>query len=58
MRDRSKAEYTNSELLSQLSVKDLDDAMIRVICELYKVDVVMMKSIGLDVPLCGTNSSG
>jgi hypothetical protein len=58
MRDRSKAEYTNSELLSQLSVKDLDDSMIRVICELYQVDVVMMKSIGLDVPLCGTNRSG
>jgi hypothetical protein len=25
---------------------------------LYQVDVVMMKSIGLDVPLCGTNRSG
>jgi hypothetical protein len=58
MRDRSKEEYTNSELLSQLSAKDLDDSMIRVICELYQVDVVMMKSIGLDVPLCGTNRSG
>lgn len=52
MRDRSNPEYTKSELLSKLSIDDLDSDMIRIICELYSVDVLMLKSIGLDVPLC------
>jgi len=52
LRNRSNQDYLKSELLSKLSVQDLQPEMIRVICQLYAVDVEMMQSIGLNVPLC------
>lgn len=55
MRDRSDKEYLKSQLLSNLSVNDLDEESIGILCQLYAVDAEMMQSIGLaDVPLCSS----
>ena len=54
MRDRSIQDYLKSALLAKMSVQDLDSESIRVICQLYAVDVEMLKYVGLDVPLCST----
>lgn len=35
-----------------MSVKDYDDDMIRDVCEIYKVDVIMQRSLGFKVTSC------
>jgi len=44
LRRRSNQDYLKSKLLSKLSEQDLDSDMIRVICQLYAVDVEIMQS--------------
>ncbi len=46
MRDRSNEGYATSPILSQLYLRDCDETMIRQICDLYHVDVELMKWLG------------
>jgi hypothetical protein len=54
IRDRSKVKYATSKILATMSVKDCNEQMRRDICELYAVDVAMMKSLGFETKYCAT----
>ena len=45
-RDRSDARYATSPILAALTVDDCDAGMIRRICDLYHVDVELMRWLG------------
>lgn len=45
-RDRSDERYATSATLSRLTVDDVDDESFRKLCELYDVDVEMMRALG------------
>jgi len=51
-REGSKPNYRPKEVLTRMSVKDYDDDMIRDVCEIYKVDVIMQRSLGFKVTSC------
>jgi hypothetical protein len=51
-RDKSIGEYATSPILAQLSVQDCDETMLRSICNLYGVDVAMMKHLGFELRYC------
>ena len=52
MRDRTSVQYATSKVLARMRVADCDSDMIEDICELYTVDVAMMKSMELPTPHC------
>jgi hypothetical protein len=52
IRDRSKVKYATSKILATMSVKDCNEQMRNDICELYAVDVAMMKSLGFETKYC------
>jgi hypothetical protein len=54
IRDRSKVKYATSKILATMSVKDCNEQMRNDICELYAVDVAMMKSLGFETKYCAT----
>jgi hypothetical protein len=45
-RDRSDVRYATSPILAALSVDDCDEDMIRRICDLYHIDVELMRWLG------------
>ena len=45
-RDRSDARYATSPILAELSVDDCDADMIRRVCDLYHIDVELMRWLG------------
>ena len=52
VRDRSHPLTATSQVLSQMSSRDCSDEMLRAICDLYAVDVVMLKSLGMASEYC------
>jgi len=51
-RDGSVKDYRSDEVLTEMSTDDYDDDMLRDVCEIYEVDVVMQRSLGMEVPRC------
>jgi len=45
-RDRSNEEYATSSILAKLSMSDCTEEMLEKLCELYHVDVALMKWLG------------
>jgi len=45
-------EYRPDPILVNMTPKDFDRETLRIVCELYEVDVVLLRSIGRDVPSC------
>lgn len=45
-RDRSNVDYATSSILAHLSIDDCTDKMIQQICNLYHVDIELMKWLG------------
>lgn len=57
MRNRNRQEYLQSPLLSKLSVQDLSRNEVRIICQLYAVDVELMAFLGINVLQCSENTT-
>lgn len=51
-RDGSNPKYRPDKVLTEMSVADYDDETIRIVCEIYEMDVVMQRSLGIEVPTC------
>ena len=51
-RDGNQSNYRPHEILKNMSVADYDEDMMRDICNIYKVDVIMQRSVGIEVPQC------
>ena len=51
-RDRSKVEYATSKVLATMSVQDCDADMLRDICELYAIDVAMLRELKFPTLYC------
>ena len=51
-RDGSSERYRPDPVLSEMTVEDYDDESLRIVCEIYKVDVIMQRSVGIEVPRC------
>lgn len=51
-RDGGKGKYRSVELLRNMTVDDYDEHSLRTVCELYEVDVIMQRSLGIEVPRC------
>ena len=44
--------YRPDPVLSDMSVKDYNEESLRIVCEIYKMDVLMQRSLGIAVPRC------
>lgn len=52
-RDRSKVQYATSRVLANMSVqRDCTPAMIEQLCDLYAIDVLLLKSLGYESKYC------
>ena len=51
-RDGSVKDYRSDKVLTEMSTDDYDDDMLRDVCKIYEVDVVMQRSLGMEVPRC------
>ena len=52
VRDGSNVRYRSSPLLTNMSIHDYDDETIQIVCTIYKMDVIMMRSLQISVPYC------
>ena len=46
-KDGNKPGYRKSDVLTNMTVADYDDDMLKKLCEVYKMDVIFMKHIGM-----------
>ena len=51
-RDGSQSNYRPHPVLTNMTVDDYDTDMMRDICTIYEVDVIMQRSMGIEVPQC------
>lgn len=51
-RDGNEKDYRPHPILTNMTVADYDTDMLRDICDIYEVDVIMQRSIGISVPQC------
>jgi hypothetical protein len=51
-RDGSQSNYRPHAILKNMTMDDYDGDMMKDICEIYKVDVIMQRSMGIEVPQC------
>jgi hypothetical protein len=51
-RDGSAKSYRPHAVLTNMTVTDYDDAMLKDICTIYEMDVVMQRNLGMEVPKC------
>eukprot|EP00550_Attheya_septentrionalis_P007595 CAMPEP_0198297392 /NCGR_PEP_ID=MMETSP1449-20131203/36789_1 /TAXON_ID=420275 /ORGANISM="Attheya septentrionalis, Strain CCMP2084" /LENGTH=412 /DNA_ID=CAMNT_0043998311 /DNA_START=210 /DNA_END=1445 /DNA_ORIENTATION=- len=49
-RDGSAKSYRPHPVLTNMTMTDYDDAMLRDVCTIYEMDVVMQRSLGMEVP--------
>lgn len=52
VRDGSKEKYRSDPILTNMSVNDYDDETLEIVCKIYEMDVVMQRSLGMEVPRC------
>ena len=51
-RDGSKPHYRPDDVLSNMTVADYDEESLEIVCKIYAMDVVMQRSVGIEVPRC------
>lgn len=51
-RDGSRSSYRTDEVLTNMKVSDYDEETIQIVCKIYEMDVLMQRSMGLEVPRC------
>ena len=52
MRNGAAKKYRSNDVLQNMTVADYDDETLRIVCEIYEMDVIMQRSLGLEVPRC------
>lgn len=51
-RDGSQPRYRSNDVLSNMTVADYDEESLEIVCEIYAMDVIMQRSVGIEVPRC------
>ena len=51
-RDGSSQNYRSDPVLTNMTVADYDEESLRVVCQIYEMDVRMQRSLGIEVPRC------
>lgn len=51
-RNGGSGEYRPNPVLSEMSVEDYNEESLRIVCEIYELDVIMQRSLGIAVPRC------
>jgi hypothetical protein len=51
-RDGTKSTYRTDEVFTNMNVSDYDEESIEIVCKIYEMDVLMQRSMGLEVPRC------
>merc|ERR1712150_372321 len=52
MRNGNSKNYRTSSLLTDMSVDDYDEETLKIVCEIYAMDVIMQRSLVLEVERC------
>lgn len=52
MRNGAAEKYRSNDVLKNMTVADYDEDTLRIVCEIYEMDVIMQRSLGLEVPRC------
>jgi len=52
VKQRNGTEVRSDDVLKQMTVDDYDEETLRIVCEIYEMDVLMQRTIGLEVPRC------
>lgn len=52
VRDGSNDRYRADPILTNMTVADYDQESLRIVCEIYEMDVRMQRSLGYEVPRC------
>jgi len=52
VRDGGAKNYRSDPVLTNMTVADYDEDSLRVVCEIYEMDVRMQRSLGMEVPRC------
>jgi len=51
-RNGSSPKYRAHSVLTNMTVSDYDDEALQIVCEIYQMDVIMQRSLGIEVPKC------
>lgn len=51
-RDGKQDNYRTDKILSNMSVEDYDDETLEIVCQIYEMDVLMQRSLGMEVGRC------
>ncbi len=51
-RNGSAKDYRADTVLTEMTVEDYDDETTRIVCDIYEMDVTMLRSLGIEVPMC------
>lgn len=52
VRDGSNDRYRADPILTNMTVADYDEESLRIVCDIYEMDVRMQRSLGYEVPRC------
>mmetsp|Transcript_6866 Transcript_6866/g.8668 ORF Transcript_6866/g.8668 Transcript_6866/m.8668 type:complete len:533 (+) Transcript_6866:164-1762(+) len=52
VRDGSSKNYRSDEILTNMTVADYDDETLQIVCEIYKMDVIMQRDLGMEIERC------
>lgn len=51
-RNGKSERYRTDKVLTDMTVDDYDDESLQIVCELYEMDVLMARSVGIEIPRC------
>ncbi len=52
LRDGKADQYRSDPLLTNMTVADYDEETLKIVCEIYEMDVIMQRSLGMEVEKC------
>jgi hypothetical protein len=52
LRDGKEKDYRTDDVLTQMSTDDYDDETLEIVCGIYEMDVIMQRSLGMEVERC------
>jgi len=52
VRNGKSETYRTDKVLTDMTVDDYDDESLQIVCELYEMDVLMARSVGIEIPRC------
>ena len=49
---KSKARGRPHPVLTNMTVEDYDEETLHIVCNIYEMDAIMQRSLGMEVPRC------